>query len=109
MFIILLILGFILLFFGADWLVEGSKDIANRLNIPTIVIGLTLVSLGTSLPEAAVSFTAALKGNSQISISNILGSDILNLCIIFGAVALFPSIKALPENIFKSTKRDILT
>ena len=109
MFIILLILGFILLFFGADWLVEGSKDIANRLNIPTIVIGLTLVSLGTSLPEAAVSFTAALKGNSQISISNILGSDILNLCIIFGAVALFPSIKALPEDIFKSTKRDILT
>lgn len=109
MFIILLILGFILLFFGADWLVEGSKDIANRLNIPTIVIGLTLVSLGTSLPEAAVSFTAALKGNSQISISNVLGSDILNLCIIFGAVALFPSIKALPEDIFKSTKRDILT
>ena len=109
MFIILLILGFILLFFGADWLVEGSKDIANRLNIPTIVIGLTLVSLGTSLPEAAVSFTAALKGNSQISISNILGSDILNLCIIFGAVPLFPSIKALPEDIFKSTKRDILT
>lgn len=109
MFIILLILGFILLFFGADWLVEGSKDIANRLNIPTIVIGLTLVSLGTSLPEAAVSFTAALKGNSQISISNILGSDILNLCIIFGVVALFPSIKALPEDIFKSTKRDILT
>ena len=88
MFIILLILGFILLFFGADWLVEGSKDIANRLNIPTIVIGLTLVSLGTSLPEAAVSFTAALKGNSQISISNILGSDILNLLLILlGIVA----------------------
>lgn len=109
MFIILLIVGFILLFFGADWLVDGSKDIANRLNIPTIVIGLTLLALGTSLPEAAVSFTAAIKGNSQISVSNILGSDILNICIIFGAVALFPSSKTLSKDVLKSAKRDILT
>lgn len=109
MFIILLLVGFILLFFGADWLVDGSKDIANRLNIPTIVIGLTLLALGTSLPEAAVSFTAAIKGNSQISVSNILGSDILNICIIFGAVALFPSSKILPRDVLKSAKRDILT
>lgn len=109
MFIILLLVGFILLFFGADWLVDGSKDIANRLNIPTIVIGLTLLALGTSLPEAAVSFTAAIKGNSQISVSNILGSDILNICIIFGAVALFPSSKTLSKDVLKSAKRDILT
>lgn len=80
----LLIIGFIMLVKGADWFVDGCSGIAKRLGIPQIVIGLTIVAMGTSAPEAAVSITAALKGNADISVGNILGSNILNILIILG-------------------------
>ncbi len=73
---LLLIVGFILLIKGADFFVDGSSSLAGILKIPSVIIGLTIVSMGTSAPEAAVSITAGLAGNSDISLGNILGSNI---------------------------------
>lgn len=86
--IILLVLGFILLLKGADWFVDGASSIASRFGIPQLIIGLTIVAMGTSLPEAFVSITAALKSNSAITIGNVVGSNILNVGIILGITAL---------------------
>ena len=87
----LLSLGFLLLVKGADWFVDGASGIATKLRIPQLVIGLTIVAMGTSAPEAAVSISAALKGNADITIGNIVGSNILNILIILGlASALVP-------------------
>lgn len=86
--IILLVLGFILLLKGADWFVDGSSSIASRFGIPQLIIGLTIVAMGTSLPEAFVSITAALKANAAITIGNVVGSNILNVGIILGITAL---------------------
>lgn len=82
--LLLLALGFGMLVKGADWFVEGSSGIADRFGVPQLVIGLTIVAMGTSAPEAAVSITAALKGNAEITIGNIVGSNILNILIILG-------------------------
>lgn len=84
----LLALGFALLVKGADWFVEGASRLAERFGIPQLVIGLTIVALGTSLPEAAVSVSAALKGSAEITIGNILGSNIMNVLLILGLTAL---------------------
>ena len=87
----LLSLGFLLLVKGADWFVDGASGIATKLRIPQLVIGLTIVAMGTSAPEAAVSISAALKGSADITIGNIVGSNILNILIILGlASALVP-------------------
>ena len=85
---VLLVLGFILLLKGADWFVDGSSSIASRFGIPQLIIGLTIVAMGTSLPEAFVSITAALKSNAAITIGNVVGSNILNVGIILGITAL---------------------
>lgn len=82
--IILLALGFLMLIKGADWFVGGASGIARRFGIPQLVIGLTIVAMGTSAPEAAVSITAALRGNASITIGNVVGSNILNILIILG-------------------------
>ena len=86
--IILLVLGFILLLKGADWFVDGSSSIASRFGIPQLIIGLTIVAMGTSLPEAFVSITAALKSNAAITIGNVVGSNSLSVGIIVGITAL---------------------
>ena len=85
--IVLLVLGFIMLIKGADWFVDGSAGIAARFGIPQLVIGLTIVAMGTSAPEAAVSITAATSGNAGITIGNIIGSNILNVLLILGITA----------------------
>lgn len=85
--IVLLIIGFVMLVKGADWFVDGASGIATKFKIPQIVIGLTIVAMGTSAPEAAVSITAALKGNADITVGNIVGSNILNILIILGLSA----------------------
>lgn len=90
---ILLIIGFICLVKGADFFVSGSSAIARHFNIPTFIIGLTIVAFGTSMPEAAVSVTAALKGANGIAVGNVIGSNIFNLLIVLGASAV---IKACP-------------
>lgn len=90
--ILLLAVGFIMLMKGADWFVEGSAGIAKKLGIPQLVIGLTIVAMGTSAPEAAVSINASLKGNSGIAIGNVVGSNILNILIILGVSAILATI-----------------
>ena len=82
--LLLLVVGFVMLVKGADWFVDGAAGIADRFGVPQLVIGLTIVAMGTSAPEAAVSVTAALKGNAGITIGNVVGSNILNILIILG-------------------------
>ena len=82
-----LILGFAFLIKGADLFVDGSSSIAKIMKIPAVIIGLTIVSIGTSLPEAAVSITASLQGNYDLSIANVVGSNIFNLLGVVGASA----------------------
>ena len=77
---------------GADWFVEGASGIADRFGIPQLVIGLTIVAMGTSAPEAAVSITAALKGNADITVGNVVGSNILNIFIILGIASVITAI-----------------
>lgn len=82
--ILLLAVGFVLLIKGADFFVDGSSGIARLLKIPGFVIGLTIVAMGTSAPEAAVSITASAQGANDIAISNIVGSNIFNILFILG-------------------------
>lgn len=96
----LLAVGFVLLVKGADWFVEGASKVAEKFGIPQLVIGLTIVAIGTSLPEAAVSVSAALKGSAEITIGNILGSNILNILLILGITAVIK-----PVAVQKSTVR----
>lgn len=90
--LLLLAVGFVLLVKGADWFVEGASGIADKLGIPQLVIGLTIVAMGTSAPEAAVSITAALEGSADITIGNIVGSNILNILIILGIASVITAI-----------------
>lgn len=85
--LVLLVVGFVLLMKGADWFVEGASKIADKLGIPQLVIGLTIVAMGTSLPEAAVSITSALKGSAELTIGNVVGSNIMNILVILGLTA----------------------
>lgn len=91
----ILIAGFILLIKGADFFVDGSVSVARKFKVPGIIIGLTIVAMGTSAPECAVSISAALKGNNAIAISNVIGSNIFNLLMVCGICAL---LKPLPVN-----------
>lgn len=83
----LLALGFVLLGKGADWFVEGAAGIAAKFGIPQLVIGLTIVAMGTSAPEAAVSIAASLKGSADITIGNVVGSNIINILVILGCAS----------------------
>lgn len=87
--VLMLLAGFVLLIKGADFFVEGSSSVAKRLRIPSIIIGMTIVAMGTSLPECAVSVTASLSGNNALAVSNAVGSNIFNLMVVCGACALF--------------------
>lgn len=96
---VLLLVGFFLLVKGADFFVEGSSSIAKMFKIPSVVIGLTIVAMGTSAPEAAVSITAGLAGNNDIALSNVLGSNIFNLLMVIGICAVIRGV---------DTEKDIL-
>lgn len=96
---LMLVVGFVLLIKGADFFVDGSSSIARLLKIPSVVIGLTIVAMGTSAPEAAVSITAGLAGNNDIAISNIIGSNIFNLLMVVGLCAVLRGV---------TTDKDIL-
>lgn len=85
--LILVIAGFVLLVKGADFFVDGAASVATKFGIPQIVVGLTIVAMGTSAPEAAVSIGSALKGSNGISIGNVLGSNIFNILIVLGVTA----------------------
>lgn len=98
--ILLLTVGFVMLVKGADWFVDGAAGIAERFGVPQLVVGLTIVAMGTSAPEAAVSITAALKGSADITIGNVVGSNILNILIILGISSVI-----VPIAVAKSTIR----
>ncbi|MBR5858093.1 MAG: sodium:calcium antiporter, partial [Phascolarctobacterium sp.] len=95
----LLVVGFFMLGKGADWFVEGAASIATRFGIPQLVIGLTIVAMGTSTPEAAVSLAAALKGSADITIGNVVGSNIMNILVILGLSAAFTALKVAKSTI----------
>lgn len=90
--VIILLVGFLFLVKGADWFVEGAASIAKKLGIPQLIIGLTIVAMGTSMPEAAVSITAGMNKNAGITIGNVVGSNILNILIILGVTALITNV-----------------
>lgn len=98
--IFLLVLGFFMLVKGADWFVEGAAGIASKFGIPQLVVGLTIVAMGTSAPEAAVSITAALKGTADIAVGNVVGSNILNILIILGLTGLITSVAVQKSTLF---------
>lgn len=97
---IYLLIGFVLLIKGADYFVEGSSSVAKIFNIPTVIIGLTVVACGTSLPELAVSLTAALDGSNELAIGNVVGSNVFNSLIVIGTCAFVAPIK-VPKGIMK--------
>lgn len=90
---VLLIVGFILLIKGADFFVDGASSTAKLLKVPSVIIGLTIVAMGTSAPEAAVSISAGLSGSSDIALSNVIGSNIFNLLIVVGVSAIICPMK----------------
>lgn len=98
-----LIVGFVLLIKGADFFVDGASAVARLLRVPSVVIGLTIVAMGTSAPETAVSITAGLSGSNEIAISNVIGSNIFNLLIVIGVCAM---IKAFNTDL-EILKRDM--
>lgn len=100
---IYLIVGFVLLIKGADYFVDGASAVARLLKIPSVVIGLTIVAMGTSAPEAAVSITASLNGSNEIAVSNVIGSNIFNLLMVIGVCV---AIKAFTTDM-DILKRDI--
>lgn len=87
-----LAVGFVCLIKGADFFVEGSSSIAKIFKVPSVIIGLTIVAMGTSAPETAVSISAALKGSNEIAVSNVVGSNFFNLLVIIGICALMQPI-----------------
>ena len=97
--IFLMIIGFVLLIKGADYLVKGSSNIAKKLNIPQIIIGLTIVSIGTSMPELIVSLNSAINHHSDIAIGNVVGSNISNLFFILGICAAIKPLKFKNETV----------
>ena len=97
--LLLLAVGFLMLVKGADWFVDGAAGIAEKFGIPHLVVGLTIVAMGTSAPEAAVSITAALKGNAGITIGNIVGSNILNVLVILGIASVIVPIKVAKSTV----------
>lgn len=97
---IVLIGGFVMLIKGADWFVEGAAGIARKFGIPQLVVGLTIVAMGTSAPEAAVSISAALKGNAGITVGNVVGSNIMNVLVILGLTGAITAV-AIQKSTFR--------
>ena len=94
-----LVVGFVLLIKGADFFVDGSSSLARLLRVPSVIIGLTIVAMGTSAPEASVSMSAALSGSNEIALSNVIGSNIFNGLVVVGVCAFMAAF---------STNKDIL-
>ena len=86
--IVYIVIGVVLVLWGADRLTDGAVGIATRLNIPQIVIGLTIVAMGTSMPEFCVSLVSALKGTADLAVGNVVGSNVFNALLIVGVTAL---------------------
>ena len=97
---LLFVLGIFFLVNGAEWIVESSSSIAKRLGVSSLIIGLTVVAFGTSLPELVVNVMAALAGEGEIAFGNVIGSNIANVLLVLGIAALFGTIKLKRETIW---------
>ena len=106
--ILILVIGFVLLIKGADYFVEGSSSVARRLKVPSLIIGMTIVAMGTSLPECAVSVTASLAGNNTLAVSNVVGSNIFNLMVVCGVCALFAPLTIKKDTLQKEFPLSII-
>ena len=106
--ILMLVGGFVLLIKGADWFVDGASSIAKILKVPAIVIGLTIVALGTSLPEASVSISSSIAGKNALAVSNVVGSNIFNTLVVLGASALIAPVRVQSGSIKKEIPFSIL-
>jgi cation:H+ antiporter len=95
----MLVAGFVLLIKGADFFVEGSASVAKQLKVPSMIIGMTIVAMGTSLPECAVSVTASLSNNNALAVSNAVGSNIFNLLVVCGVCAIFTPLAVQKETL----------
>ena len=103
LYIVYCLVGFVLLYFGAEWLVKGSSSLARSLGVTPIVIGLTVVAFGTSAPELVVSLISSIQGKSMIAVGNVVGSNICNIALVLGLSAVFNPIKSDPSVV----RRDI--
>ncbi len=101
--LILLVVGFVGLIKGADFFVEGASNVAKRFHVPTLIIGLTIVAMGTSLPETAVSISASIVGSNSLAISNVSGSNLFNLLVVVGLCCIMQKVEVDQDTI----KRDI--
>ena len=101
--IILLVVGFVGLIKGADFFVEGASNVAKRFHVPSLIIGLTIVAMGTSLPETAVSISASLAGSNSLAISNVSGSNLFNLLVVVGLCCIMQKVEVDKDTI----RRDI--
>lgn len=104
----LLAVGFVFLIKGADLFVDGSSNVAKLLGVPSIIIGLTVVAFGTSMPEASVSISSALKGANELAVSNVVGSNIFNLLVVLGASALIKPVCCQKDSVKKEIPFSIL-
>ena len=86
---ILFILGCIMLYYGSELLINNSKVLANKFNVSPMIVGVTVIALGTSLPELFISIKAALQNHGNLVVGNIIGSNISNICLVLGLVLLF--------------------
>ena len=105
---VILVIGFVLLIKGADYFVEGSSSVAKKFKVPSLIIGMTIVAMGTSLPELAVSVTASMAGNNTLAVSNVAGSNIFNLMVVCGACALFTPLTIEKNTLMKEFPFSIL-
>ena len=105
---VLLLIGFVLLVKGADFFVEGSSSLAKILKVPSVIIGLTIVAMGTSAPEASVSINAALGGSNDIAISNVVGSNIFNGLVVVGICAFLSGFQTNAEILKRDMPVNIL-
>ena len=106
--ILILVIGFVLLIKGADFFVEGSSSVAKKFHVPAMLIGMTIVAMGTSLPECAVSVTASLANNNSLAVSNVIGSNIFNLMVVCGACALFSPLTIRQDTLKKEFPLSII-
>ncbi len=107
--ILLLVVGLVLIIVGANYLTDGSVIIARKFNIPELLIGLTVIAIGTSTPELVVGITSALKGNTDMAVGNVLGSNIFNSLAIIGVTALIRPIRLTKENAFRNIPFGVIT
>lgn len=91
--VFVLIIGFILLIKGADFFVEGASSVAKMLKVPSLIIGMTIVAMGTSLPETSVSIAASMNNQNTLAVSNVVGSNIFNLMVVLGVCAVITELK----------------